>query len=68
MSRIVIWECDNCGAQKSDADTDNGQDDFIDDDLFMSAWEGWATIHLVKDGKSKHVDLCPKCASKLDFK
>lgn len=66
MARIVTWVCDGCGARKSDDDTDNIHDDFVDDD-FMGAWEGWATIHLVKDGKSKHADLCPKCASKLEF-
>ena len=56
MSRVVTWVCDGCGAKKSDADTDNIHDDLI-----------WATIHLVKDGESKHIDLCPKCASKIKF-
>jgi hypothetical protein len=66
MARVVTWVCDKCGAKKSDGDTDNVHDDFIDDDS-MSAWEGWVTIHLVKDGESKHIDLCPKCANKLEF-
>ena len=64
MARLVTWKCDKCGAKKSDEDTDNIHDDLIDDD-FMSAWEGWVTIHLVKDGESKHIDLCPECASKI---
>lgn len=57
MARVVTWICDKCGVKKSDADVD------VDDS--MSAWEGWVTLHLVKDGELKHVDLCPECANKI---
>ena len=66
MARVVTWVCDKCGAKKSDGDTDNVHDDIVDDD-FMSAWEGWATIHRIKDGTSQHIDLCPKCANRIGF-
>ena len=56
MARIVTWVCDKCGAKNCYITAEE-----------IAAAEGWATIHLVKDGKSKHADLCPKCANRLEF-